>query len=331
MKLKKPKDKLMLTVIILSILFVIFSFTISVFAAETKTETIDEQLEELKNILDSSFEYSDFQKNRMLLPALRELLVNGISFEDIRKIMENSVEKSLGAYNLKKIFDIILEAQQAGLPIEPLINKVSEGLAKNVERTTIISAVSTKAKNLKKANKILSEARREGLETDDGEEIIIILANSLENDVPSDSLSWLIKKATTQGKSIKEITEISEELSYLSLMASDSGLSPEKISLLFKKSIDSSKNIEEICENIQKNLDAEISTAKIEAAGAGVKPSSTTLGDGSSPTTLTGGGSDTTSLGEIPAQEAGEAPTETSSSPEPSTSSEGSAPPPPEN
>jgi len=323
MKLKKPKDKLMLTVIILSILFVIFSFTISVFAAETKTETIDEQLEELKNILDSSFEYSDFQKNRMLLPALRELLVNGISFEDIRKIMENSVEKSLGAYNLKKIFDIILEAQQAGLPIEPL--------AKNAERTTIISAVSTKAKNLKKANKILSEARREGLETDDGEEIIIILANSLENDVPSDSLSWLIKKATTQGKSIKEITEISEELSYLSLMASDSGLSPEKISLLFKKSIDSSKNIEEICENIQKNLDAEISTAKIEAAGAGVKPSSTTLGDGSSPTTLTGGGSDTTSLGEIPAQEAGEAPTETSSSPEPSTSSEGSAPPPPEN
>ena len=331
MKLKKPKDKLMLTVIILSILFVIFSFTISVFAAETKTETIDEQLEELKNILDSSFEYSDFQKNRMLLPALRELLVNGISFEDIRKIMENSVEKSLGAYNLKKIFDIILEAQQAGLPIEPLINKVSEGLAKNAERTTIISAVSTKAKNLKKANKILSEARREGLETDDGEEIIIILANSLENDVPSDSLSWLIKKGTTQGKSIKEITEISEELSYLSLMASDSGLSSEKISLLFKKSIDSSKNIEEICENIQKNLDAEISTAKIEAAGGGVKPSPTTLGDGVSSTSLTGGGSDTTSLGETPAQEAGEAPTETSSSPEPSTSSEGSAPPPPEN
>lgn len=333
MKLKKPKDKLMLTVIILSILFVIFSFTISVFATETKTETIDGQLEELKNILDSSFKYSDFQKNRILLPALRELLVNGISFEDTRRIIENSVKKSLGAHSLKKIFDIILEAQQAGLPIEPLINKITEGFAKNVERTTIISVVSTRAENLKKAVGILDEARQEGLQINDGEEIIKILADSLENDVPPESLSWLVKTGTAEGRSIEEITEISEKLSYLSLMASDSGLSPEKISLLFKKSIDSSKNTGEICENIQKNLDAEISTAKIEAAGAGggVKPSSTTLGDGVSSTSLTGGGSDTTSLGETPAQEAGEAPTETSSSPEPSTSSEGSAPPPPEN
>ena len=330
MKLKKPKNKLLLTLITLTTLLVIFSFPISVFAAETGT--IDEQIEELKDIISSSSNYSAFQ-TRMVLNTAQELLKSGVSFENTKRLIENSVEKSLDAYNVKKVFDIILETQQEGLPIEPLINKVSEGLAKNVEKTIIISAVSTRAENLKKAVGILNEARQEGLQINDGEEIIKILADSLENDVPPESLSWLVKTGTAEGRSIEEITEISEELSYLSLMASDSGLSPEKISLLFKKSIDSSKNIGEICENIQKNLDAEISTAKIEAAGAGggVKPSSTTLGDGVSPTSLTGGGSDTTSLGETPAQEAGEAPTETSSSPEPSTSSEGSAPPPPEN
>jgi len=331
MKLKKPKNKLLLTLITLTTLLVIFSFPVSIFAAETGTidEQIDEQIEELKDIISSSSNYSAFQ-TRMVLNTAQELLESGVSFENTKRLIENSVEKSLDAYNVKKVFDIILETQQEGLPIEPLINKISEGLAKNVEKTIIISAVSTKAENLKKAVGILNEARQEGLQINDGEEIIKILADSLENDVPPESLSWLVKTGTAEGRSIEEITEISEELSYLSLMASDSGLSPEKISLLFKKSIDSSKNIGEICENIQKNLDAEISTAKIEAAG-GVKPSSTTLGEGSSPTTLTGGGSDTTSLGETPAQEAGEAPTETSSSPEPSTSSEGSAPPPPEN
>ncbi|HBY56745.1 MAG TPA: hypothetical protein DEG96_02610 [Candidatus Atribacteria bacterium] len=324
MNSKKVKNKLILTLTILISLLVIFSFSISAFAVET--ESIDEQIEELKNIIDSS-SYSTFQR-RMILSTAQELLESGIPFEDTKTILENSVEESLDAYNIKKVFDIILETQQEGLPTEPLINKINEGFAKNVEDTIIISVVSTRAEHLKKAVGILNEARQEGLQIDDGEEIIKILADSLENDVPSESLFWLVKRGTAEGKSIEEITEISEELSYLSLMASDSGLSPEKISLLFKKAMDDSSNINDICENIQKNLETEISTAKIESGG--VKPSSTTLIDGTSPTSLPGESSETT-IGETPAQEAGEAPTETGSSPEPSTSSGGSAPPPPEN
>jgi len=325
MKLKKPKNKLLLTLITLTTLLLIFSFPISIFAAETGT--VDEQIEDLKDIISSSSNYSSFQ-TRMVLNTAQELLESGVSFENTKRLIENSVEKSLDAYNIKKVFDIILETQQEGLPIEPLINKITEGFAKNVEKTKIISAVSTKAKNLKKANKILSEARQEGLERDDEEEIIIILANSLENDVPSNSLSWLIKKGTTQGKSIKEITEISEELSYLSLMALESGLSPEKISLLFEKSKNISNNIEEICENIQKNLEAEISTAKIEGGGT-AKPSMTT----SSGTLSTSSTEGSEEAGETPTQEAGEAPTETESAPEePSTPpEEEGTPPPPEN
>jgi len=325
MNSKKLKNKLILTLTILITLLVIFSFSIPAFAVETKS--IDEQIEELKNIIDSSSTYSAFQR-RMILSTAQELLESGISFENTKKLIENSVEESLDAYNIKKVFDIILETQQEGLPTEPLINKINEGFAKNVEDTIIISVVSTRAENLKKAVGILNEARQEGLQIDDGEEIIKILADSLENDVPSESLFWLVKRGTAEGRSIEEITEISEELSYLSLIASDSGLSSEKITLLFKKAMDKSSNIDEICENIQTTLDAEISTAKIEPEG--VKPSSTTLSDGTSTTSLTGESSEIT-IGETPAQEAGEAPTETSSSPEPSTSSDGSAPPPPEN
>jgi hypothetical protein len=97
--------------------------------------------------------------------------------------------------------------------------------------------------------------------------MVKILADSLENDVPQESLFWLLKTGTSEGKSIEEISEISEELSYLSLLAYDSGLSTEEIALLFQKAIESSSNIEEICENLQTNLDAEISTAKIEGGG----------------------------------------------------------------
>jgi hypothetical protein len=319
--LLKNKNKLIFSLIFF---FLIFSLPIFAFAAVVEEENINEQLEQLKNILNSSSSYSAFQTT-MLLNSAQDLLEAGILFEDTRGIIENSVAKTIDAYSVKKVFDILLETKNDNLPTEPLINKINEGFAKNVNKNTIISVISTKAENLKQANEILTAARQEGLEINGSEEIIEILADSLENDVPQEALSWLVKTGTKEGRSIEEITEISEELSYLSLMASDSGLSTEKISLLFKKAIDSSSNIADICENIQKNLESEISTAKIESGG--VKPS-TTLGSGTSPTSLTG--SETT-IGGTPTEEAGEAPTETGGAPEPSTPPAEETPSPPEN
>ena len=253
-----------------------FSFAISAFS--TETTTIDEQIEQLKGIIDSSSSYSAFQ-SRMILNTAQDLLELGIPFEDTKKIIENSVEESFDAYSVKKVFDVILETQQDGLPTEPLINKVNEGFAKNANESVIISVISTKVENLKKANEILNEALQEGLEINGEEEMVGILADSLENDVPQESLFWLLKTGATEGSSIEEITEISEELSYLSLLAYDSGLSSEEISLLFQKATENSSNIEEICENIQASLDAEISTAKPSSSittNSGTLPASST-------------------------------------------------------
>jgi len=325
--LSKNKNKLILSLITF---FLIFSLVNLAFAEEA-VENLNEQMEELKNILNSPSTYSAFQI-RMLLNTAQDLLEAGILFEDTRGIIENSVEKSLDAYNLKKVFDVILETKRESLPTKSLINKINEGLAKNVNNNIIISVISTKAEKLKIADEILNEARQDGLEINGGEEIVEILADSLENDVPQESLSWLLKMGTKEGRSIKEITEISEELSYLSLLASDLGLTAEKISLLFKKAMSSSSNIEDICENIQKSLETEISTAKIEGeVGETVT--------GTPPTTAIDSGIISPSseespadIGETPTQEAGEAPTETGGAPEePSTSPTEETPSPPEN
>ena len=312
MKLNKIKNNL----IILTLMVFIVSFA---FAAETVT--IDEQIEQLRSIIDSS-SYSAFQ-SRMILNTAQDLLESGISFEDTKTIIENSVEESFDAYSVKKVFDIILETQQEGLPAETLINKVNEGFAKNVDNSVLISVVFTKAENLKKANEILSQALQEGLEINGEEEMVGILADSLENDVPQESLSWLLRTGITEGKTIEEISEISEELSYLSLLATDSGLSSEEISLLFQKATENSSNIEEICENIQTSLEEEISTAKPSTAS-----SSTTTDNGTLPTSSTGS---SVEVGGTPTQETGEAPTETGSAPEPSSPPAEEAPSPPEN
>ena len=299
-------------------LLLILTIFFTIFTLAGATGDLTEQLGQLKDILDSSSTYSAFQ-TRMLLNAAQSVLETGILFDDTKGIMANSVEKSLDAYSLKKVFDVILDTQQDGLPAEPLIHKINEGLAKNIDKTMLISVISTKAEKLKVANAILNEARQEGLEIDGGEQAIEILAASLENDVPQESLSWLLKKGTEGGKNIKEIAEISEELSYLSLMAYDAGLTTEEISLLFKKAMDGSSDITNICENIQEVLESEISTAKPEGGGDG------------KPITSTSSLESTVEIGETPTQEAGEAPTETGGPPEPETSPEEETPSPPEN
>ena len=317
----KIKFKLIFSLITL---LALFSLAISAFAVEEPT--IDEQLEQLKNILDSSSTYSAFQ-SRMILSSAQDLLESGIVFEDTKKIIENSIEESFDAYSVKKVFDVILETQQENLPTESLINKVNEGFAKNANKTIIISVISAKAKNIRKAAEILNNARQEGLEVNGGEEMVKILADGLENDVPDESLSWLLKTGTAEGKGIIEISEISEELSYFSLLAADSGLSSEEISLLFKKAIENSTNISEICENIQTSLETQISTAKTETGGT-VKPSTTTI-SGTLPTSSIESPAE---VGETPTQEAGEPPTETDSAPEePSSPPDEEGAPPPEN
>ncbi|MEA2022022.1 MAG: hypothetical protein U9N08_06070, partial [Candidatus Caldatribacteriota bacterium] len=236
----KIKNKIIYFSIICMLLI---SFT-SAFAAET--ENINEQMVQLEDILNSSSTYSAFQTS-MLLKSAQNLIDAGISYENTEEIIKNSVENSLNAYNIKKVFDVILETQEEGLPSETLINKVNEGLAKNVDNNTIITVISNKAENLQKADQILNEAAEEGLEINGGEELLKVLADSLENDVSEESLSWLLDAATSEGKSIQEITEISEELSYLSLMASDLGFSSEEVSLIFEKAMEGDSNIENIC------------------------------------------------------------------------------------
>ena len=313
----KSKNK----IIDFSIICVLTMFFISQsFAADTGN--VDEQIAQLEEILNSSSAYSAFQTN-MLLKSAQSLIDAGISYENTEEIIENSVDNSLNAYNIKKVFDVILDAQEEGLPSESLINKVNEGFAKNIDDNVIITVVSAKAENLKKASEILNEAGADGLEINGGDELLQVLASSLENDVPENSLSWLIESASSEGKSIQEISEISEEFSNLSLMATDIGLTPEEISITFEEAISAEENLEDIFSYIQNNLESEISSSQLVEEG---KTPTTSLSGSISPASPTG--SSAVEIGGAPTQESGEAP---SAGSEPAPLPSDATPSPPEN
>ena len=320
LKMKKNRNKIKSSLVT----FILVVFLIS-FTSTSVTADSDDQMAQLEDILNSSSNYSAFQIN-MLLNSAQDLIEEGISYEDTEEIIKNSIDNSFSAYNIKKVFDIIIETQQEGLLTESLINKVNEGLAKNIDNNTLITVVYANAENLKKAKDILSEAQQEGLEVTDSEEIVEVLANSLENGVPRESLSWLANTVSAEGGSIEQIAEISEEFSYFSIMASDLGLSFEEVSLIFEEAIDNNSNIDNICENIQNSIEAEMNSTVVQLeegreGKTSVVSSSETPSDSSE--------EDPLNVGESSSPEAGEAPSDVGNEPEPPDSPGEDSPSPP--
>ena len=318
----KMKTKNRITVYSIICLLLIFLLSMPCFA---EMENTDAQIKEMEEMINASSTYSSFQKS-MLLKSTQHLINSGISFENTEEILKKSIEKSVNAYSIKKVLDVILETHAVGLPSEPLINKVNEGLAKNIDNTTIITVISNQAEQLQKADEILNQAGEEGLVINGGHELIKILADSLENGVPEKSLSWLVRAAAVEGKNTREIAEISEELSYLSLLAADLGLSSDEASLIFEKAVETDSSLNTICNHIQNDLESMISEAKAEKEEG---KASAVSSSGSAPTSLT---DISVEAGGSPTQETGEAPSAPSNEPEPAPSSPSEeSPSPPEN
>lgn len=283
------------------------------------SDNLEEGLDQLETILNNSIGYSAFQST-MILNSAGELLESGVSFDDTRNIIEGHLNNLTNAYSVKKSLDLILEAQIEGLPIESLINKIEEGLAKKVESDKIFSVVDTELKNLQAASNILQQIEC-GPETENYEEIVEKLADSLGDGLSQDYLSVVVGKGIEENKSIEEIAEVSEELGTLNFQALEMGLSPEVIADIFNSAADSSTLIEEICMKIQDALEDEIVIASTQSS---VKDDSAVNTDSDSGTDISTQveGPGPASAGNTPVQDSGTAPIDTDNTSGPSSPSE---------
>ena len=288
-------------------------------AQTTGSDNLEEELDQLETILNNSPGYSAFQST-MILNSAGELLESGVSFDDTKNLIESHLNNSTNAYSVKKSLDLILEAQIEGLPIESLINKIEEGLAKKVESDKIFSVVDAELKNLQAASNILQQIEYDP-ETENYEEIVEKLADSLGDGLSQDYLSAVVERGIEENKNIEEIVEVSEELGSLNFQASEMGLSPEVIADIFNSAADSSAQIEEICMMIQDALEDEIAIASTQSS----------LKDDTAINTDSSSGTDTSipiegpgpvTEGDTPLQDSGTSPIDTDNTSGPSSPSE---------
>ena len=316
----------------LAILFSLAIFILVSSAQATGSGDLEEELNQLETILNDSPDYSAFQKT-MILNSAGELLESGVSFDDTKNIIEGHLNNSINAYSVKKSLDLILVAQTEGLPLESLINKIEEGLAKKVESDKIFSVVDTKLKNLQVASNILQQIEYDP-EAESYEEIVEKLADSLEDGLSQNYLSAVVERGVEEDKSIEEITEVSEELGFLNFQALEMGLSPEVIVDIFNSAADSSTQIEEICVKIQDALEDEIAIASTQSSMKDTSADSTTDSNSGTDVSTQVEAPGPASAGNTPVQDSGTAPIDTDNSsgpPGPSENEDDNGTAPPEN
>jgi len=316
----------------LAILFSLAIFILVSSAQATGSGDLEEELNQLETILNDSPDYSAFQKT-MILNSAGELLESGVSFDDTKNIIEGHLNNSINAYSVKKSLDLILVAQTEGLPLESLINKIEEGLAKKVESDKIFSVVDTKLKNLQVASNILQQIEYDP-EAESYEEIVEKLADSLEDGLSQNYLSAVVERGVEEDKSIEEITEVSEELGFLNFQALEMGLSPEVIVDIFNSAADSSTQIEEICVKIQDALEDEIAIASTQSSVKDTSADSTTDSNSGTDVSTQVEAPGPASAGNTPVQDSGTAPIDTDNSsgpPGPSENEDDNGTAPPEN
>ena len=316
----------------LAILFSLAIFILVSSAQATGSGDLEEELNQLETILNDSPDYSAFQKT-MILNSAGELLESGVSFDDTKNIIEGHLNNSINAYSVKKSLDLILVAQTEGLPLESLINKIEEGLAKKVESDKIFSVVDTKLKNLQVASNVLQQIEYDP-EAENYEEIVEKLADSLEDGLSQDYLSAVVERGVEEDKSIEEITEVSEELGFLNFQALEMGLSPEVIVDIFNSAADSSTQIEEICVKIQDALEDEIAIASTQSSVKDTSADSTTDSNSGTDVSTQVEAPGPASAGNTPVQDSGTAPIDTDNSsgpPGPSENEDDNGTAPPEN
>jgi len=308
---KKNQIKFWSTSLTLLVLALIFTFSLysqqTACAAETSLLNLNEKLEQSR--------YSGFQR-RMISDAAAELLKYDIDTVEVERLLSVSIGNNFDAYNIKKIIEIIIDAKNNGISEKSLLNKFKEGLAKQVDERLIVEVLTKEATNLKIAKNILLEHPLEDA-TYDTEIIVESLAESLNNGVPRDSLSEVFSRSVREGRSPREVTEVSTELGSLSLRAFEIGFSEDEVNDVFQKAVLSRSGVDGICEDIQDMLVAAVVTKMNMASrnSSGGSDSDTTVSDG----TTTGDG--TTSSGSVlPSPSSGSISTPTASDDKPDSS-----------
>ncbi|MFH0926600.1 MAG: hypothetical protein V1872_13380 [bacterium] len=190
----KKKSKLIKRIISISILFMVI-----LIANKSQSDNREEHNFSKLNIGDILKEFEqDPRDSQVIIKKYKTILKLGINRTELNEILYHLFSVQSSPTIIVKILDIIVKVKIANLPVEPIFNKIREGLAKGMSSSLIANAISWKAKTLNDAKDVLEEAIFKGYSPFEQEQTIIMINDFLSLDISKRHILEIMTTYKTQ-------------------------------------------------------------------------------------------------------------------------------------
>lgn len=119
----------------------------------------------------------------------------GVPDASLNRILTLSVDYHVSPDDLDFLLHLLRAAQMEGLPVEPLVAKVEEGLAKRVTSPVLATALEQKIEDYRYVQSLITGIVREHSNEPASEAHITIMADSLSGGLTRDDLAHFVKNA----------------------------------------------------------------------------------------------------------------------------------------
>ena len=158
------------------------------------------------------------QHRAMLMAKAREALESGMSPDDVAALVRKGIAGPTDARTVDRYLALCIEAEQQGLPAQPVLNKILQGMAKGVPSGRIIAVAVQVKRTMEAAAGIVESAEQRGLQGSTSRKrrkAIEAVSFALEAGLPSGELSALSHKAVDNGLPLARFTRVVESMSNL--------------------------------------------------------------------------------------------------------------------
>ncbi len=126
---------------------------------------IDQGFIEIEKEIGKTLSLTQEDKN-LLIQKVKEANKAGLSSLDIKSIIERGLLKKIKIDSMAGFLDVIIKGKKQGLPVYPLVNKVLEGLAKNVPSYRISKVVQKISEEMSITKDIVERCTSHGMKAE---------------------------------------------------------------------------------------------------------------------------------------------------------------------
>jgi hypothetical protein len=126
-----------------------------------------------------------------------EAMRAGVAERDVVDLVQRGVGRSVHAPDLVRLLDVVTQAKRQELPTEPVMDKMREGLAKQVPPDRIVTVAARVSGTLATSRDLVRRAERDGVRVEaptEREQAIEAIADALGRGVPPTAIEELSRR-----------------------------------------------------------------------------------------------------------------------------------------